>query len=269
MIDLHCHILPGLDDGAADLSVSIEMARMAAADGIRQIACTPHIVPGLYDNTASAIRQKTKRLQQEILARGIDLQLSVGADVHIAPNLLRRLENGEVPTLDESRYFLLEPPHHVVPPRIEAIAAGLLRKGYVPILTHPERLTWLEGHYSVFEGLCSLGVLVQLTAGSLIGQFGRNARYWSERLLDERRVDVVATDAHNLTSRPPLLARARDHVAARCGEEEADALVSHRPAAILLNRPLARREPVAAIRTDPLPRRGWKRTLEQIVRGRA
>src|SRR5690606_33768464 len=107
------------------------------------------------------------------------------------------LRQGRIPTLSNSRYFLFEPPHHVAPPRLEEAAFNLLAAGYVPILTHPERLTWIESHYAVFKRLAHSGVWMQLTAGALYGKFGARPRYWSERMLDEGLVHIVASDAHD------------------------------------------------------------------------
>jgi protein-tyrosine phosphatase len=108
--------------------------------------------------------------------------------------------------------------------------------GYVPILTHPERLSWIESHYKIIQGLARSGVWMQLTADSLTGRFGRRARYWSERMLDEGLIEVMATDAHDTESRPPRLAEARDLVAKRWNEEKAQDLVLARPLDVVQNR---------------------------------
>src|SRR5436190_353543 len=144
LIDLHCHLLPGIDDGSKDLATSLAMAHMAAADGIGTIACTPHILPGVYNNTGPAIRAAVDRLRRCIAEAGLSIALVTGADVHIAPDLGVQLREGRVLTLNDSRFLLVEPPHHVLPPRFEDLIFGLQASGYVPILTHPERLSWIE-----------------------------------------------------------------------------------------------------------------------------
>jgi protein-tyrosine phosphatase len=264
MIDVHCHLLPGLDDGSPSLEVSLAMARMAVADGITTIVCTPHVTPGLYDNTAAAIAAAVAALSRRLAEQAVPLSLAVGADVHIAPDLERKLGR-TVPTLAGSRYFLFEPPHHVMPPRLDALVMGLLSSGFVPVLTHPERLTWLEGHYDLVRRLSAAGMPIQITAGSVTGAFGRQPRYWAERLLDEGLVDILATDAHNVGARPPRLAEARDAVAARLGEAEAHAMTSLRPAAILADEPLPpRAAPImAAPQSYPIQQRlgRWLRRL--------
>lgn len=233
MIDLHCHMLPAIDDGAGDLQVALEMARIAVADGIRVTACTPHIYPGLYENCGPGIRAALMELADALREAGIELELVIGADVHLTPDLVENLRCGHAPTLNGSRYFLFEPPHHVAPPRLENAVFGALAAGYVPVVTHPERLSWIESHYALFEQLVRQGAWMQVTAGSLTGRFGRRPRYWAERMLDEGLVHLLATDSHGVARRPPLLAEARDAAAQRVGEAEAMRLVQDRPRAIL------------------------------------
>jgi protein-tyrosine phosphatase len=239
MIDLHSHILPGLDDGAADLSVSMAMARAYAADGVTVVACTPHILPGLYDNTGPAIRQAAARLQRALNEEGIPLTLTTGADNHITPNFVDELRSGHLLSLSDTRYALVEPPHHVPPPRLEDLLFNMLAAGYVPILTHPERLTWIRNHYPAVQRLARAGTWMQITAGSLAGRFGDSARYWAERMLDEGLVHIIATDAHDVKRRPPNLSAGRELVAKRVGSEEAEKLVLGRPQAVLRNDPPA------------------------------
>lgn len=233
MIDLHCHMLPGIDDGATDLGVALAMARRAVADGIEVTACTPHIYPGLYENDRAGIEAAVDAFQAELDAAGIPLRLVVGADTHLTPDLLADLRAGRIPTLHGSRYLLLEPPHHVAPPRFEESVFQLLAAGYVPVITHPERLSWIETHYPVFVQVARAGAWIQLTAGAVTGRFGPRPRYWAERLLDEGQVHILATDAHNDGRRAPLLAEAREAAARRLGAAEAEHLVRSRPRGIL------------------------------------
>jgi protein-tyrosine phosphatase len=233
MIDLHCHILPGMDDGAADLPVSLAMAEALVADGVTTVACTPHILPGVYHNSGPEIRAAVQQLQDALDEERIPLHLVAGADVHIAPDLVPGLQSGHLLSLADTRYVLIEPPHNVLPPRLEECFFGLLAAGYVPILTHPERLTWINAHYSTVERLFQAGVWMQVTAGSLAGAFGRNPLYWAERMLDEGRVHFLATDAHDTKRRRPNLSRGRELAAKRVGDGEAEHLVVSRPEGVL------------------------------------
>lgn len=237
MIDLHCHLLPGVDDGAPDLAVSLAMARCAVADGIRVMACTPHIYPGLYENNRDAIIAAVNALQEELHRAAIPLTLSYGADTHLAPDLVAGLRAGRIPTLNGTRYFLLEPPHHVAPPRFEESVFQLMAAGYVPVVTHPERLSWIESHYPIFGRLAHAGAWMQITSGSLTGRFGKRPKYWGERMLDEGLVHILATDSHHIDRRPPKLAEGRDAAAARVGDDEAIRLVETRPRGILADAP--------------------------------
>ncbi len=245
MIDLHCHLLPGIDDGSPDEERSIEMARMAVAEGVVALACTPHIMPGVYDNSGPDIRRRVALLQERFDAEGVALQLMVGADVHIAPDMVSKLRSGEVLTLNDTRYVLIETPHHILPPRVEDSIFNLMAAGYVPIFTHPERMSWIERKYDLIQHLARAGVWMQLTAGALTGRFGPKAQYWSERMLDEGMFQIIATDAHDISRRPPALGEALAALAERVGEDEAWSMISTRPRGVVANLPPS--ELVAAV----------------------
>jgi protein-tyrosine phosphatase len=264
MIDLHCHLLPGIDDGAPDLAASLEMARIAVADGIRTSACTPHIYPGVFENDTAAIVADIAALQAALDRERIGLALTIGADAHLTPELLGRIEAGTAPTLAGGRYFLLEPPHHVAPPRFAESVFAFIAAGYVPVITHPERLTWVKRHYATFEALVRSGAWMQVTAGSLAGRFGRAARHVGEKMLDDGLVHLLATDAHGVRQRAPLLAEGRAIAEKWVGAEEARRLVVDRPQAILDNVSPKDVPPVPALREGALRanRRGlWSRLI--------
>jgi protein-tyrosine phosphatase len=236
MLDLHSHLLPQIDDGAADVEISLAMARAYVDQGVQYVACTPHILPGLYHNTGSQIRWAVALMQARLDDAGIPLRLLPGADNHMVPNFITRLNEGCLLPLADSPYVLVEPPHHVAPARLDDFFFDLLVAGYIPILTHPERLSWIETKYDVIKRLASRGVWMQITSGSLMGRFGRRARYWSERLLADGIVHILATDAHNTTTRPPDLLEGRREAERRAGNEEAERLVLTRPSLVLAKR---------------------------------
>ncbi len=257
MIDLHCHMLPGIDDGAPDITVALAMARCAVADGITVTACTPHIYPGLYENNRDGIVAAVAALRIILLEENIPLTLTVGADTHIAPDLIASIRTGRVPTLNDTRYLLLEPPHHVAPPRFEETVFQLGAAGYVAVITHPERLTWIADHYDMFERLGRGGAWMQVTAGSVTGRFGARPRYWAERMLDEGLVHILATDSHHIDRRPPLLAEAREAAALRLGAEEANNLVEVRPRGIIEDTPPEHLPPLPTRKSRPAGKRLW------------
>jgi protein-tyrosine phosphatase len=259
MIDLHCHMLPGIDDGAPDRGVAVAMARRAVADGIVVTACTPHIYPGLYENDRDGIARAIEAFRQVLAEEGIELTLVIGADTHLAPDLIASIRAGKVPTLNDTRYLLLEPPHHSAPPRFEESVFQLRAEGIVPVITHPERLSWIESHYPVFERLVHAGAWMQVTAGSLTGRFGRRPQYWGERMLDEGLVHILATDSHHIDKRPPLLAEGREAAARRVGEAESWNLVEGRPRAILDDAPANSVPAPPAGRAAREPTGFWKR----------
>jgi protein-tyrosine phosphatase len=235
VIDLHSHILWGVDDGASTVEDSLDMARMAVADGIEVMACTPHFMPGLYDNKAPDIRNRVAQLNDVFLQQGIDLALVTGGDAHMRPDFVEALQRGDILSLHDTRYVLFEPPHTNMPKRMDELVFNIAMAGYVPIVTHPERYKWIEQNYDMFTSLSDNGAWMQVTAGSLTGRFGKRAQYWAQRLLAEGRVNILATDAHNCRSRPPLLAEAFAFAAQEVGEEEATHLVVTRPMAVLDN----------------------------------
>ena len=192
-------------------------------------------MPGVYENSAFEIRKRISRLRKAIKQRGLPLDLVMGADVHVSADIVTRIRSGEIPTINNTRYFLLEPPEKILPPRFEDFVFSLVSAGYVPILTHPERLAWIESRYDIIERLERAGTLMQLTAGSLTGRFGKRPRYWSERMLEEGKVHLLATDAHDTRRRPPLLAEAADLVERRLGMDEAERLVEQNPLDVLEN----------------------------------
>jgi protein-tyrosine phosphatase len=261
MIDLHSHILPGVDDGAPTLEAALAMARMAVGDGISHMAATPHFLPGVYDNDAADIAYRTEQFIRDLSHAGIGLRIVTGADAHIRPDFIDGLRSGRIPTLNRGRYVLFEPPHDILPQRLDDLLHNILVAGYVPVLTHPERLRWIEKHYALVRELALSGVWMQITAGSLTGRFGKRPHYWAQRMLAEGLVSILATDAHNLTSRPPLLAEAARAAESELGLEEAENLVVMRPQCIIENAPVEASPPLPAPKgrqtasTEPLWRR--------------
>jgi protein-tyrosine phosphatase len=255
LIDLHSHILPGVDDGASDLNIALDMARMAVDDGIQVMACTPHFMPGMYDNTAIDIRNRINQFQSILKNEGIPLQLVVGCDGHIRPDFLAKLRSDEILRLNDSRYVLFEPPHNIAPQRLDDLMFNILVAGYVPILTHPERLKWIEQGFDVVEKLFQQGVWMQITAGSLTGKFGSRPQYWSQKMLAEGMIHILATDAHNLKSRPPILSAAYQLAVAEVGLDEAQNLVLGRPVMILDDQPAANAPPIAVLAKAKAPQR--------------
>jgi protein-tyrosine phosphatase len=222
-IDIHCHILPGIDDGPGDMREAVEMARMAIDDGISTIFATPHIMDGVYDNTASKIKEAFGEL---LLSLPEGITLLYGADVRISRDMIKKIEKGDIPTLNGSGYLLIEFPHFVIPPSMNDFIFNLKQRGMTPILTHPERHLLLSKNLTVLRSLRSSGSMIQITAQSITGGFGRDITKASIAMLKEGLVDFVASDAHDSRKRPPQLSAAYREVEALFGGETARRLFS-------------------------------------------
>lgn len=248
-IDLHSHILPALCDGSQNLETSLEMARIAVADGTTHLACTPHIYPPMYHNHTAGIAAALDALQTELDKHNIPLRLIIGADVHMTPEAMRGLKQGTIPTLHGSRYFLLEPSHHVPVTDFLGQIENFLNAGYVPVITHPERLHWFSEKYAEFIQAAQMGAWLQITAGAIAGDFGTVARQNSERLLRDGYVHIIASDAHGIQQRPPTLSAGVQAASAILGDAvEAVRMVTERPQAILDNLPPDSITPPVALR---------------------
>lgn len=239
MIDIHCHILPGVDDGARNLTESLLMADMAINDGIKGIVCTPHWLPGMFDTRRSFILSAVDELRQELQQRGLDMQLYPGAELRLDPAIPAGISNGDLLTLnDTGNYALIELPEAVVPQHLDQFFWGLQARGVTPILCHPERnFSFLQNHVLLWR-LVEMGALVQITSGSLLGRFGRKIRDFSVLLLRHRMVHVIASDAHSPYGRTPRLMEAFREAEKIVGIEASKALVCSNPQQILEGLPL-------------------------------
>jgi len=206
MIDLHCHILPGLDDGPETWEESLEMARIAYEDGIRTIVATPHIDNGIYEAKKAQIIDKTCELSSLLRKENINIKILPGASIQVYEGLVEGLKSGELMTLnDTGKYVLLEIPHECVPD-ITDLVFRLQLAGIRPIIAHPERNLEIQESPSILEDLSQRGCLFQTTAASFLGTFGPRAKKCARDLLCEKDAMLfVATDAHSAHKRPPLL----------------------------------------------------------------
>ncbi len=228
-VDIHCHLLPELDDGAENWIEAVEMARIAVDDGITHSILTPHQLGGYRENTASRIRQKASEFRRRLQDAQIKLHVAVGGDVRIEPDIVERLDDDEVLTLaDRKQYVLLELPHELYFP-LEPLLERLQRQGLTGVLSHPERNQGILANPTVVSDLVDAGCLMQLTAGSVTGAFGPQAAQLSEAMLRDGLVHVVATDAHGINARRPRMSRAYETIVALIGQEAADQLCCSNP----------------------------------------
>jgi protein-tyrosine phosphatase len=228
-VDVHCHCLPGLDDGPAELEDSLALCQALVEDGVTTVIASPHQL-GRYDgvNTAAVIREALAELQAALDENAIPLELTSGADVRIDERLFRLVEAGEVlPAGPASRHLLLELPHDLFVDPLGAIEA-LAQRGVQTIMTHPERHRYLAGSTQRLGSWIDAGAALQITAGSLLGDFGPVAEQEGWRMLRAGMVSLIATDAHD-ESRPPLMTAALDVVSQQLGRQFAAAVCLENP----------------------------------------
>ena len=202
MIDLHCHVLPGIDDGPKTAEGSLEIARAAAAAGVSTLLATPH-VSSHYRNDAATIAAELERLAARLRAERVALELRGGAEV--AVTVVERLDDGELTRLrlGGGCWLLVEPPFSPVAPPLAPILAGLRERGHGVLIAHPERCPSFHRNPRLLGELVRGGALTSITAGSLVGRFGGRARSFALRLVHEELAHNVASDAHDARSRAP------------------------------------------------------------------
>ncbi len=260
MIDLHSHILPDLDDGPTAMEDSIRMCRMGQQDGIETIVATPHILQGIYKNDRAIILSKVALLNSELKTqnsangfqspiapsmkpRAINgnqqssIKILPGADVHFSSDLLERLQKKEIVTVnDQGRYLMIEFAFQGIPYQAEEVLFQLMTNGITPIISHPERNMEIGERPQRYYGMVRMGCLGQVTSMSLTGEFGPGIKKSAERLLAKRLIHIIASDAHSLDGRPPILSAGVKAAEKIVGKKEAQKMVAEYPEAIIEGR---------------------------------
>ena|SRR5213594_1770468 len=242
MIDIHSHILPGIDDGARTLDESLKMAEIAVADGIEQMVATPHVFKGLSDDPEPVeVLSRVAALQAAIAAK---LKILPGSEAHIRHDIAEQAKAQRISTINHHNYLLVEFPQFAVPVGADEVFYKLQLQAIHPILVHPERNIQIQSRPSLVAEYVVRGVFIQVTAMSVAGEFGTSAKKCAETLLEHRCVHFLATDAHRPSKRPPILSRGRDAAARIVGEGAAWRLVYDNPLAVVEGRSLKVEEPV-------------------------
>ncbi|QDV66770.1 Tyrosine-protein phosphatase YwqE [Rosistilla carotiformis] len=257
-IDIHCHLLPGIDDGARDWDESLAMARIAVQDGIRCSVLTPHQLGQYSLTTGEEIRRLTAEFQTRLQEQGIRLAVRPGADVRIDLDMIQRLASGDCVSLaDRRKHVLLELPHELYFP-LEPVIANLKKLGMVGILSHPERNEGILKRPELIPPLVEAGCLMQITADSLTGVFGSAPKKMSEWMLQNGLTHFIASDAHGTRRRKPLMRRSFERASELVGEPYAKAICCHNPLAVVNGQAVAKLPQVR--------RRGW---MERILKRQA
>ena len=235
MYDLHCHILPGIDDGASSTEEALAMLRLAQQQGISHMVATPHIQFGQYDNNVDSISQALNALKQAAQSAGISVQLAAAAELRVDPQLIGMAEQKALPLLGHyqgDQVILLEFPHSHIPPGSDNLIQFLAKRGYRAMIAHPERNRELQQAPEKISQLKRLGCLFQLTAASLLGVLGERPMLLAQRYLREDVFTLVATDCHSLKRRPPQYQQTRDTLTRVLSEDTAQRLLVDTPRSI-------------------------------------
>ena len=238
MIDIHSHILSGLDDGAQSLAESIEMAKIAADDGITKIVATPHMFRNNFDgNNFGAITKAKSELESSLKENNINIELFIGAEVHISHNLIDEIKkNKSNMVINRSQYLLVEFPASHIFSGIKELFFDLMSEGIIPIIAHPERnMVFMENPSFLYEML-GMGVLTQVNSGSFLGIYGRRVAETATRFISWNFIHFIGTDSHNDRSMAPVLSDAVSMLQKRIGQDSARALVWDNPQAVLDNK---------------------------------
>ena len=228
IVDLHSHILPGVDDGAGDVEESLAMAGLAVKEGIRVLAVTPHHNNPMYRNRKADILEQMRMLQEQITTAGIDLQLVAGQELRLCETSMRELLTGdEVLTLNASRYLLVELPSNDIPDPLEEWMHEFRVKGIVPVIAHPERNRAIIEDPRRLDDLLSWGALAQVTAPSLLGQFGGKVKHVAMQLCRDHKIHLVASDAHHPSVRTFALQQAFSLIADTLGDSYKELYLSN------------------------------------------
>ncbi len=232
-IDIHSHILPGIDDGAENSETSMEMLRAAWDDGIREIILTPHNKPSHHNAGPEKIKRLMENLRDKARKEGMNIKLHIGNEMYYGSDMTQKLEEGRALTLAGSAYVLAE---FGMGEDIDHIRYGLyeaLSHGYRPILAHVERYNRMLAKADRVEELVRMGCYIQVNAGSVMGSFGFGPKQFTKRLLSQGLVHFVATDAHDMGKRKPALSGCAGYVSRKYGEGYAERLFYENPVRVI------------------------------------
>jgi len=238
LIDIHSHVLPGIDDGAKDVPTFLEMARIAVAKGTRALVCTPHHHNGTFENIRAEIERALDTARELLRTEGIALELEMGGEVRIHPDVTERYRHGLVPTYGGRKGILIEFGGGSLPPGTDETLMRLQDAGLRPVIAHPERQPYLVQHEDRIAAWVEEGILLQVTAMSVTGQFSAKIQATVKRWLQKGWIHAVASDAHDPVYRPPSLHGAFETLSSWMGEDQARILTFDNPRAILHHTPV-------------------------------
>ncbi|QKY70315.1 tyrosine-protein phosphatase [Lentibacillus sp. CBA3610] len=219
MIDIHCHILPGIDDGAGTITDSLAMAQTAAQQGIHTIVATPHHRNGVFNNLKNDIISYTHDLNEQLKEENIPVTILPGQETRINGDMVGDIENGDLAALNDTKYLFVEFSSSHVPRYAKQMLFDIQVAGYIPVIVHPERNSAISQHPSMLYEFVQKGALTQVTAASLNGNFGKNIQKFSHQLVEANLTHFLASDAHNTTTRGFVMDEAFQELSDQHGNE--------------------------------------------------
>jgi len=235
LVDLHSHILPGLDDGARTIDETIALAKQSVQEGVTHMVCTPHVHPSVFDNTESTIQEAFEAAVDAIHQHNIPLKMAYAAEVRLSIEIIEWIQAKSIPflgSLDNKKVLLLELPHSHIPAGTDNLVNWLTNQGIQPVIPHPERNREIMANYEKVRWLKNLGCLFQMTAGAVTGRFRKESEDIAWRMLEDDLVTYVASDLHNLHKRPNDMGTAYKKVKEVIGQTKAQMLFQNVPAHI-------------------------------------
>jgi protein-tyrosine phosphatase len=232
MIDIHCHLLPGIDDGAKDMNEALALINLAVKDGVKRMVVTPHLHFGRFDNHLPVIESAFLALKKAVRKAKIEVELAYAAEVRLDSEILTLLALKKLPlygSYNNQQFMLLEFPHSHIPAGSDILVKHLLKHNITPVIAHPERNRDLLKSPDKIKAFVRLGCWFQVTASAITGYFGEECQELALTYIRQNYIQIIASDAHNLKRRPPLLSEARQKISRVFGEDKAQQLFYDNP----------------------------------------
>ena len=239
MIDIHCHILPNVDDGSESLEESIEMAKIAESEGITKIVNTSHCHFDFKYKKGNELKLELEKFNQVLKEENINIEVLLGNELYYTSDLIERFDELDFFSMNNSKYILMEFSPINFPKNIEDVIYEIKIRGYIPIIAHAERYKQVQEDVNIVLDCIKEGALIQVNSSSILGKNGEKAEDTSKKLLDNNMVHFVATDAHSSNRRRPLIKDSYNYILKNYGKEVSEKLFIENPTAVIENRDIS------------------------------
>lgn len=239
MIDIHCHILPNVDDGSESLEESIEMAKIAESEGITKIVNTSHCHFDFKYKKGNELKLELEKFNQALKEENINIEVLLGNELYYTSDLIERFNELDFFSMNNSKYILMEFSPINFPKNIEDVIYEIKIRGYIPIIAHAERYKQVQEDVNIVLDCIKEGALIQVNASSILGKNGEKVEDTSKKLLDNNMVHFVATDAHSSNRRRPLIKDSYNYILKNYGKEVSEKLFIENPTAVIENRDIS------------------------------